>query len=108
MDLLISVTNLFRDRAAFRSLESFLPALFKDRGPNAKLRVWVPGCATGEEAYSIAILLSQVAAKIGAPPKIQIFATDIDSGAIDAAREGVYPDTIVAEPGRTFSGIGNE
>lgn len=96
-DLLISVTNYFRDSSSFRALEDMVPSLFKDNTASSQLRVWVPACATGEEAYSIAMLLHEHAGKLTHPPSIQIFATDLDQRAIDIARVGIYPQTIVAD-----------
>jgi two-component system, chemotaxis family, CheB/CheR fusion protein len=96
-DMLISVTNFFRDREAFDALEAEIPSLFQDKRATDAIRVWVPGCATGEEAYSIAMLLSEYARKIDAPPQIQVFATDLDENVIRSARDGVYPDTIAAD-----------
>jgi two-component system CheB/CheR fusion protein len=90
-DLLISVTNFFRDADCFEALDAHLGDLFKGRGPNDTLRAWVPACATGEEAYSLAILLAEKARQLEAPPIIQIFATDLDEEAIKVAREGIYP-----------------
>ena len=96
-DLLISVTNFFRDRDAFDSLQEHLPALFAGKGIGDELRVWVAACATGEEAYSVAMLLSEYARGLDAPPRLQIFATDLDEDAIRAAREGLYPPAIAAD-----------
>jgi two-component system, chemotaxis family, CheB/CheR fusion protein len=96
-DLLISVTNFFRDADCFEALDRHLGEMFKGRGPGNAIRVWVPACATGEEAYSLAILLSEKARQFEAPPAIQIFATDLDEQAIKTAREGVYPVTIEAD-----------
>ncbi len=96
-DLLIGVTHFFRDQASFAVLESHIPQLFAGKGPIDQLRVWVPGCATGEEAYSIAILLFEQAGRMDHPPSIQIFATDLDEDAIDTAREGTFPLTIEAD-----------
>jgi two-component system CheB/CheR fusion protein len=91
-DLLISVTNFFRDHAAFEALErTVVPALFQGRAPDEQIRVWVPGCATGEEAYSIAMLLIEHARDAVAPPPIQVFATDIDEEALAFGRGGLYP-----------------
>ncbi len=91
-DLLIGVTQFFRDPSAFEALETkVIPNLFAGRGPSDPVRVWVAGCATGEEAYSIAILLVEEAAKLPASPRIMIFATDIDDRAIAHARTGRYP-----------------
>ncbi|HEX8285231.1 MAG TPA: CheR family methyltransferase [Pyrinomonadaceae bacterium] len=90
-DLLISVTNFFRDRKAFDSLEqNIIPRLFKDKGAGGHVRVWVAGCATGEEAYSVAMLLSEYAEALVSPPSIQVFASDIDEDAIQTARAGFY------------------
>ncbi|AEG91512.1 PAS domain S-box protein [Ramlibacter tataouinensis] len=96
-DLLISVTNFFRDADCFGALEAHLGELFRDRAPGDTLRVWVPACATGEEAYSLAILLCERARQLDAPPVIQIFATDLDEEAIRVGREAVYPATIEAD-----------
>ena len=96
-DLLISVTNFFRDKEAFAALGSALPQLFAGKGADDEVRVWVSGCATGEEAYSIAMLLREHADTLENPPALQVFATDIDEAAIQAAREGSYPETIAAD-----------
>jgi two-component system CheB/CheR fusion protein len=96
-DLLISVTNFFRDKEAFQALEGDISHLFDGKKASDQIRVWVSGCATGEEAYSMAMLLAERAATLASPPRIQIFATDIDENALNAAREGVYPETIVAD-----------
>jgi len=90
-DLLISVTRFFRDRSEFDQLRELLPTLLtkRDKSP---IRVWIAGCATGEEAYSIAILLSEALGgpKVQLKDYVQIFATDIDKDALDVARKGVY------------------
>jgi two-component system CheB/CheR fusion protein len=96
-DLLISVTNFFRDPEAFAALEQHVPRLFEGKGPNDAVRVWVPACATGEEAYSIAILLHEHARTLDAAPAIQVFATDLDEHAIHVARHGLYPVTIASD-----------
>jgi two-component system, chemotaxis family, CheB/CheR fusion protein len=96
-DLLISVTNFFRDRDAFDALEEHLPALFAGKTSGDELRVWVAACATGEEAYSVAMLLSEHARSLDAPPRLQIFATDLDEDAIRVARDGLYPPAIAAD-----------
>ena len=96
-DLLISVTNFFRDRDAFDALQAQIPTLFAGKTSNDEVRVWVPACATGEEAYSIAILLHEHARTLDAPPSLQVFATDLDEGAIRAAREGLYPLALAAD-----------
>lgn len=97
-DFLISVTNFFRDPAVFDLLENeVLPKLLDDKGPEEQVRIWTPGCATGEEAYSMAILLLEAADEIGERPEIQIFATDVDEDALGYGREGLYPDAIAAD-----------
>ncbi len=95
--MLISVTNFFRDPESFLALDSYIPRLFRDRSPHETVRVWVPGCATGEEAYSLAMLLAEYAEVQDAPPEVQIFATDLDEQALRFAREGIYPATIAAD-----------
>jgi two-component system, chemotaxis family, CheB/CheR fusion protein len=95
-DLLIGVTNFFRDTKAFEALQQFVIArLFEGKGPSDTIRVWVPGCATGEEVYSLAILLREQAEQSRSRAKIQIFATDIDDAALAVARAGRYPDTLL-------------
>ena len=94
-DLLITVTNFFRDADAFNYLEQeVVPKLFARREPGEQVRVWVTGCATGEEAYSLAMLLQECAGTQDFAGSIQIFATDIDEESITQAREGLYPDSI--------------
>jgi two-component system, chemotaxis family, CheB/CheR fusion protein len=96
-DLLISVTSFFRDAGAFETLqEDVIPALFAGREPADSIRVWVPGCATGEEAYSLAILLLEYAQTLPEPrPGIKLFATDIDEDALNIARAGRYPAALL-------------
>ena len=90
-DLLVSVTNFFRDREAFESLErNVVPKLFLSKTEEDHVRIWIAGCATGEEAYSIAMLLADHTAGMTGPPAVQVFATDIDADAIAMAREGIY------------------
>ncbi|MDZ4675642.1 MAG: chemotaxis protein CheB [Gemmatimonadota bacterium] len=94
-DLLIGVTRFFRDPDAFAVLEAqAIPKLFANRSPGATVRVWVPGCSTGEEAYSIAMLLIEYMDAAKHNVKLQVFATDIDRRAIHAARSGAYPASI--------------
>jgi PAS domain S-box-containing protein len=94
-DLLIGVTQFFRDREAFEALQvEVIPKLFEGKGAGDQVRACVMGCATGEEAYSIAILLSEHASTLDNAPKIQIFATDIDEGSLATARKGRYPESI--------------
>ncbi len=95
-DLLISVTTFFRDPKAFEALaQKVIPHLF--RGEHNPIRVWVAGCATGEEAYSIAMLLMEEASKHELRPEIQVFGSDMDSRALNIAREGRYPTAIEAD-----------
>ena len=97
-DMLISVTNFFRDREAFESLErDVIPELFKDKGPLDEVRAWVAACATGEEAYSLAMLMADQAALSEQPPSFQVFASDIDDSAIDSARAGSFPASIITD-----------
>jgi len=92
------VTSFFRDPDAFAVLAAeIIPRLFERRHLTDALRVWVPGCATGEEAYTIAILLLEEAARRELRPDIQIFASDLDSGALAMGREGRYPAAISAD-----------
>lgn len=96
-DLLISVTSFFRDAEAFAALqEEVIPTLFEQRDPADTIRVWVPGCATGEEVYSLAILLLEHAQTLAGPrPAIKLFATDIDEDALTIARIGRYPAALL-------------
>lgn len=97
-DLLIGVTSFFRDPAAFEALErEVIPQLFEGKGPYDTVRIWVPGCSTGEEAYSIAILLGEHMPNIRRPPKLQIFASDIDEQSLQIARAGRFPSTIARD-----------
>lgn len=96
-DLLISVTNFFRDSDCFAALQERIPLLFEDKSTSDTVRVWVAGCATGEEAYSIAILLNEYAQTLDHPPSIKVFATDLDDDAIRVAREGLYPTAITGD-----------
>ena len=96
-DLLITVTNFFRDPDAFDALRTtIIPDLFERAETSDTIRVWVAGCATGEEAYSIAILLLEHASQVEQPPRLQVFATDVDHAALQFGREGLYPRTIEA------------
>lgn len=97
-DLLIGVTSFFRDPEAFKALQKqVIPSLFAGGPSRGAIRVWVPGCSTGEEAYSIAILLQEHMETLKQSFHVQVFATDIDSRAIEAARAGVYPSSIAAD-----------
>ena len=95
-DLLINVTNFFRDRDAFKVLETeVIPKLFDGRGAEDTVRVWVPACATGEEVFSIAILMREHMDTLTAVPRVQIFATDIDEPSLGVARAGRYPEALL-------------
>jgi two-component system CheB/CheR fusion protein len=95
-DLLIGVTNFFRDPQAFAALQALvIPKLFEGKPVGGVVRVWTSGCSTGEEAYSIAILLQERMETLKQNYQLQVFATDIDSRAIAVARSGVYPASIV-------------
>ncbi|MCP4700981.1 MAG: PAS domain-containing protein [Gammaproteobacteria bacterium] len=97
-ELLIGVTAFFRDPEAFDMLKNkAIPALFENRRQNQPLRVWVAGCASGEEAYSIAILIQEQMTRLQQEIKVQIFATDIDNDAIERARTGRYPESIAID-----------
>ena len=97
-DLLIGVTKFFRDPEAFKVLEEqAIPKLFEGKPESATIRVWSPGCSTGEEAYSLAILLAEHQEVIKKSYKVQVFATDIDSQAIATARSGIYPASIATD-----------
>lgn len=97
-DMLIGVTSFFRDSAAFTMIEEqIIPKLFADKGAESVIRIWVPGCSSGEEAYSLAILLAERQDAMKRSFKVQVFATDIDSKAISIARAGRYPASITAD-----------
>ena len=97
-ELLIGVTNFFRDPEAFQALQAeALPGLLAARAADHAVRVWVPGCASGEEAYSVAMALHECMEKIGRHFHVQIFGTDIDENAIGVARAGLYPASIIAD-----------
>jgi two-component system CheB/CheR fusion protein len=97
-DMLIGVTSFFRDPESFEGLAQFvLPALLEGRPAREPLRVWVPGCASGEEVYSIGICLSEALAEGASPQPMQLFGTDASEAAIARAREGRYPQGIEAE-----------
>ena len=102
-DLLISVTNFFRDRDCFDALErEIIPRIFSEADPGSQIRAWSVGCSSGEEAYSVAMLMSEHRSQQSPIVDIQIFATDIDERAISIGRKGLYPEAIVTDiaPGR--------
>ena len=99
-ELLIGVTSFFRDPEAFELLKKTIVLdILKNNENERAVRVWIPGCSTGEEAYSIAIIFSECLSKLRLKGdfKVQIFATDIDKAAIDKARQGLYPANIAAD-----------
>ena len=97
-DLLISVTTFFRDADAFEKIaKDVIPELFKTKEPDETIRIWVSGCATGEEAYTFAILLLEETAKHPLRPPIQVFGSELDSRALASAREGHFPLAIEAD-----------
>lgn len=98
-DLLINVTRFFRDRSSFDVLnERAIPNLMKHAaGSEEGVRVWIPGCSSGEEAYTIAILFAEAAKSLNLPCNVQIFATDIDESMLKIAREGSYPIAQLAD-----------
>jgi two-component system, chemotaxis family, CheB/CheR fusion protein len=96
-DLFIHVTRFFRDPDSFEALKSLALPQLASRQANGPLRVWVPGCATGEEAYSLAIVLLESLNDQQVDTRVQIFATDVSESAIEHARAGVYPPTIVSD-----------
>ena len=97
-ELLIGVTNFFREKGAFEAVqEKVIPDLFSAKIPGGTIRVWVPGCSTGEEAYSLAILLREHLEELKRNIQVQVFATDIDSKAIEQARTGIFSVSIASD-----------
>ena len=98
MDLLINVTSFFRDPEVFALLsERIIPDLVRSHSVDQPLRVWITGCSTGEETYSLAMLFREKITAAKREIKLQIFASDVDADAVATAREGLYPETIAAE-----------
>ena len=96
-DILIPVTAFFRDPKVFSLIcEFIMPALIRDKPENTPIRIWVPGCSTGEEAYSLAMCISEYFFDSGKPRPVQIFATDIAESVITKARSGIYDKRDVA------------
>lgn len=95
-EMLIGVTGFFRDAQAFASLEHVLRE-YLTRSFTEPMRIWVPGCSTGEEAYSVAMVLRECLDSVGQHPGFQVFATDLDGAAIETARTGSYPESIAAD-----------
>src|SRR6185437_12407230 len=99
-DLLIGVTQFFRDPDAFDALQrEVIPKLFEEKDAGTAIRVCVAGCSSGEEAYSIAMLLCEHASTLHKPPKIKIFATDIDERGLGIARKGRYAESVAEQVG---------
>ena len=96
-ELLIGVTAFFRDPEAFESLQQRVLRPMLQARAHQQLRIWVPGCATGEEAYTLAMLVREAMSDIEHPPEVQLFATDIDERALSTARRGVYPAGIAED-----------
>lgn len=97
-EFLINVTSFFRDREVFDLLsDTVIPSLIKQRSAGESIRIWVPGCATGEEAYSLAITIRECSSRLEASRDIQIFATDLNGDAIQVARNGTYPAGIASD-----------
>jgi two-component system CheB/CheR fusion protein len=97
-DLLINVTSFFRDPQVFDVLaEKIVPDLIRQHAVDQPLRIWIAGCSTGEETYSLAMLFLEQIKAAGRPIKLQVFASDADSDAVAGAREGLYPQTIEAD-----------
>lgn len=97
-DFLISVTNFFRDPQAFLAIENqIIPTILDGRSSEKPVRIWIPGCATGEEAYSLAMLFAEHTLGALDAPDVQIFATDIDDDALAIARDGLYSESDIAD-----------
>jgi two-component system CheB/CheR fusion protein len=96
-DILISVTSFFRDSGAFDALKENIYELVKGKTPGGDLRIWVAGCATGEEAYTIGMIILECLDELQKNLPVQIYATDIDTDALNIARTGIYPAEIAAQ-----------
>jgi two-component system CheB/CheR fusion protein len=100
-DFLINVTSFFRDPGVFEALKTkVFPLLLESRAPSDAIRVWIPACSTGEEAYSVALSLVEVMERRGPTLPFQIFATDIHETSLEAARGGIYPEGIAQDVSR--------
>lgn len=97
-DLLVTVTSFFRDPEIFDVIERrIVPSLLEGKGPEDIVRVWAVGCATGEEVYSLAMLLLEATGRMDAPPRLQLFASDLHQGSLAIAREGLYTGDISSD-----------
>ena len=95
-DILINVTRFFRDADVFdRIAREVIPPLLEGRDSGDDLRIWIAGCSTGQEAYTVAMLIAEASERAGVTPNLAIFATDIDEDALRTARAGIYPTNIV-------------
>ena len=99
-DFLINVTSFFRDNEAFDALKKEISDMFKAKPEGSLIRAWVPGCSTGEEAYSLTMLLVECAEKLNRHYDIHVFGTDLDANAIAFARNGIYPETVTLNIGK--------
>ena len=96
--MLIGAVSFFRDAKAFAALHKLaIRPLVAGKSADSPLRAWIPGCATGEEAYTVAMLLLEELAAAGKSNAVQVFASDVDDGALDTARAGIYGDAIATE-----------
>ncbi len=97
-DILISVTSFFRDKESFEALKSqVFPGLLKNRSPHDPVRIWTPGCSTGQEAYSLVMAFTEAAEALGSSTRLQLFATDLNPVSIEKARAGAYPKDIAQD-----------
>ena len=97
-DMLINVTSFFRNPAVFEGMKAeILPLILKNRGTDATIRVWTPGCASGEETYSVAIVLLEFLGGRGSRTSVQLFGTDVNDSGVTRARAGVYPENIESD-----------
>ncbi len=96
-DLVIGVTGFFRDPDAFKELEKELLNVLRGKQHDTSIRIWIVGCSTGEEAYSLAIIIAEIMETLRKSCNVQIFATDIDDDVLEVARRGIYPKSIAAD-----------
>lgn len=96
-DFLIQVTNFFRNPEDFDVMKTYLKASLQNKASRQQVRAWTVGCSTGEEAYSVAIIISECLSELGREANFQVLGTDLDAAGIDVARAGIYPESIAAE-----------
>ena len=96
-DFLIQVTSFFRDPEAFEAMKRHLKELIRDKPPRSEVRAWTVGCSTGEEAYSVAMVIDECLTELERENEFHVFGTDLDANAIDTARAGSYPESIEAD-----------